>query len=79
MLECGHNGLSSREADLDTRETALVVDRKSLGDLRAEVLTCELSAELKAIQLTFCEKELVDKEKRLAEMQPQELAAARKR
>jgi hypothetical protein len=79
MLECGHNGLSSREADLDTCETALVVDRKSLEDLRAEVLTCELSAELKAIQLTFCEKELADKEKRLAEMQPQELAAARKR
>jgi hypothetical protein len=43
------------------------VDRKRLGDLRAKVLACELTAELKANHLAFREKELVDKEKRLAE------------
>jgi hypothetical protein len=42
------------------------VDRKSLGDLRAKVLACELTAELKANHLAFRE-ELADKEKRLAE------------
>jgi hypothetical protein len=78
-LERGWNELLSHEVDLNTRETALEANQKSLGDLCAEVLARELSVELKASQLAFREKELADKEKRLAEMQPQELAAARKR
>jgi hypothetical protein len=78
-LERGHSELSSLEADLNTRETALEADQRSLGDLRTEVLARELSTQLKASQLAFWEKELADKEKRLAEMQVQELVAARKR
>jgi hypothetical protein len=78
MLECGRSDLSSREADLDTHETALAADRKSLGDLSADVLARELSTKLKVSQLAFREKELADKEKRLAETQPQELVATHK-
>jgi hypothetical protein len=43
--------LSSHEANLDTRKTALEVDQKSLGDLHAEVLAHELTAELKTSHL----------------------------
>jgi hypothetical protein len=78
-LERGRNELLSHEVNLNTRETALEANQKSLGDFCAEVLARELSAELKASQLAFQEKELADKEKQLAETQPQELAAARKR
>jgi hypothetical protein len=77
-LEFGCSEVSSHEADLNIREITLEADRTSLGDLCTEVLACELSAELEASQLAF-RKELVDKEKRLAETQPQELAIARKR
>jgi hypothetical protein len=77
-LERERNELSSHEAGLNTRETTLEADQKSLGDLRVEVLARELIAELKANHLAFREKELADMEKRLAETQPQELATARK-
>jgi hypothetical protein len=70
MLERRRSEVSSREADLDTCETALEVDRKSLGDLRAEVLTNELAADIKANHLTFRERELADKEKQLVVMPP---------
>jgi hypothetical protein len=79
MLERGHNELSSCEANLDTHKTSLEADRKSLGDLCIEVLTRELAADLKANHLAFRERELADKEKQLATMQPQELAATQKR
>jgi hypothetical protein len=79
MLERRRSEVSSREADLDTCETALEVDRKSLGDLRVEVLLNELAADIKANHLTFRERELADKEKQLAVMPPQELAATQKR
>jgi hypothetical protein len=63
MLDRGRSKLSSCEADLDTRDTALEVDRKSLGNLCVEVLACELTADLKANHLAFKEKELIDREK----------------
>jgi hypothetical protein len=78
-LELGCSELSSHKANLNTRETTLEADRTSLGDLCIEVLACELSAELEASQLAFRDKELTEKEKRLAETQPQELAIACKR
>jgi hypothetical protein len=79
MLERRHNELSSHETDLDTHETTLEVDRRSLGDLRAEVLARKLTADLKANHLAFREKELADRDKQLAMTQPQELVSARKR
>jgi hypothetical protein len=79
MLERGCNELSSCEADLNTYETALEADRKSLGDLRVEVLACQHVIELKANHLAFREKELANMEKRLAERQPQELATTHKK
>jgi hypothetical protein len=45
--------LSSHEANLNTHETTLEVDRKSLGDLRVEVLARELTAELKENHLAL--------------------------
>jgi hypothetical protein len=52
-LEHERSELSSHEADLNTRETAIEVDRKSLVELHAEVLACELTAELKANHLAL--------------------------
>jgi hypothetical protein len=49
--ECSE--LSSHEANLNTHETTLEVDRKSLGDLRAEVLARKLTAELKENHLAL--------------------------
>jgi hypothetical protein len=70
MLECGRSELSSHEANLDTQETTLEVDRKSLGDLRMEVLAHAFATDLEANHLAFREKELADKEKQLAVTQP---------
>jgi hypothetical protein len=78
-LECELGELSSCDADLDTRETALEVDRKSLEDLRTEVLARELAVELKENNLNFRERELAGKEKWLAKRKPQVLADACKR
>jgi hypothetical protein len=78
-LERGRSELSSREADLDTYETTVEVDWKSLGDLRVEVLVHELATNLKANHLAFREKELADREKQLAVMHPRELTATQKR
>jgi hypothetical protein len=55
MLVCGRSELSSREANLDTRETTLEVDRRSLGDLHVNILAHELTVDR--------EKELADMEK----------------
>jgi hypothetical protein len=85
LLEHGRSELLSHEADVNTHEIALGADRKSLGDLRADILARELTAKLKANHLAFREeladreKKLADKEKWLAERKPQELATARKR
>jgi hypothetical protein len=81
MLERGRNELSSHEADVNTRETALEVGQKNPGDLRVEVLASELTTNLKANHLAFREKELelADREKQLAVTQPRELAATCKR
>jgi hypothetical protein len=62
-FEHEHGELSSREADLDTREATLEEDRKSLGDMRVGVLAYELVAELKESSLKFRERELADKQK----------------
>jgi hypothetical protein len=52
-LECGRSELLFCEANLNTRETALEADQKSLGDLHVEVLAHELSVKIKASQLAF--------------------------
>jgi hypothetical protein len=46
---------ASHEANLDTRETTLEVDRRSLGDLHVNILAHELTVDR--------EKELADMEK----------------
>jgi hypothetical protein len=85
LLEHGCSELLSHEVDLNTHKIALGADRKSLGDLHADILARELAAKLKANHLAFREeladreKKLADKEKWLAERKPQELATARKR
>jgi transcriptional/translational regulatory protein YebC/TACO1 len=79
MLDRGLSELSSREADLGNHGTALEANRKSLGDMHAEVLTYKLTTDLKANHLAFKEKELADMEKQLAMVQPRELPAAWKR
>jgi hypothetical protein len=62
-LEREHGELSSCEADLNTREAVLEMDRKSLEDLRTEVLARELAAEFMENNQNFRERELADKEK----------------
>jgi hypothetical protein len=79
MLERGRDELLSREADLNTREATLEAEQNRMRELLMDLLARELAANLQANHLAFREKKLVDKEKRLAEKQLQELATACKR
>jgi hypothetical protein len=79
MLERGRDELLSREADLNTREATLEAEQNRMRELLMDLLARELTANLQANHLAFREKKLVDKEKRLAEKQLQELATACKR
>jgi hypothetical protein len=69
----------SHEADLNTLEATLEAEQNRMRELRTDLLARELAANLQANHLAFREKELADKEKRLAEKQLQELVVVRKR
>jgi hypothetical protein len=46
MLEHGRNELSSREADLNTREATLEVEQQRMRELRASLLARKLDVDL---------------------------------
>jgi hypothetical protein len=85
-LECELEALASHEADLNSREATLAVERKGLEDTHGGVLARELTAYIRDVRLNSKveeladrEKRLAEKEKQLAESQLQELATARSR
>jgi hypothetical protein len=57
-LECGHTELSSREADLNTRDTTLEANQKRMGELCMSLLAYKLAADLQENNLAFRGKEL---------------------
>jgi hypothetical protein len=75
-LERELTGLAMHESNLESRETTLAAEQKDFEDARASVLACELAADVRESALDTRATELADMEKRLAEHQMQELAAA---
>jgi hypothetical protein len=59
--------VTSREAGLDSCETALVEERKKLEETRLMVSDRELAANIRHSRLDTREVELADRERRLAE------------
>jgi hypothetical protein len=57
-LECGRTELSSREADLTTRDTTLEANQKRMGELCMSLLAYKLAADLQENNLAFRGKEL---------------------
>jgi hypothetical protein len=67
-LEHELKGVTSHEASLDTREAALVEERKNLEETRLIVCNCELTTDIRHARLDTREAGLVDRERWLAEV-----------
>jgi hypothetical protein len=72
-------GLATHESSQESREAALAVKQKDFDDVRTFVLARELAADVRDNALDTRATEVADRERRLAEQQMQELAAAQKR
>jgi hypothetical protein len=68
----------THESSLESHEVALAVEQKDFEDARASVLAHELAADVREDALDTRVVEVVDRERRLAEQQMQELATAQK-
>jgi uncharacterized protein (DUF3084 family) len=71
--------LTTHESDLSSRATTLAMEWKDLEETRAGVLARELTSDIRDVRLNSKDEELADREKRLAEMQLQELATTHRR
>jgi uncharacterized protein (DUF3084 family) len=71
--------LVTRESDLSHRNATLAVKQKDLEETCTGMLARELTIDIRDVRLNSREEELVDREKRLAERQLQELATSRRR
>jgi hypothetical protein len=71
-------GLAMHESSLESHEATLAAEQKDFEDARASVLACEFAADVRESALDTRAVEVADREKRLAEHQMQELAAAQK-
>jgi hypothetical protein len=72
-------GLATHESSLESREAALMAEQKDFEDVHASVLACKLAADVRENALDTRATEVVDRERRLAKQQMQEMAAAQKR
>jgi hypothetical protein len=72
-------GLATHGSSLESHEATLAAEQKDFEDARASILACELTADVRKSALDTRVAEMIDREKRLAEQQMQELATAQKR
>jgi hypothetical protein len=68
----------THESSLESHEVALAAEQKDFEDARASVLAHELAADVREDALDTRVVEVVDRERRLAEQQMQELATSQK-
>jgi hypothetical protein len=72
-------GLATHGSSLESHEATLAAEQKDFEDARASILARELTADVRKSALDTRAAKMIDREKRLAEQQMQELAAAQKR
>jgi uncharacterized protein (DUF3084 family) len=68
-----------RESNLESRKATLTAKHKGFEDAHASVLARELAVDVRESALDTRTTEVENRDKRLAEQQMQELAAAQKR
>jgi hypothetical protein len=71
--------ITTHESDLSSHATTLAMEWKDLEETRAGVLARELTSDIRDVRLNSKDEELADREKRLVEMQLQELATTHRR
>jgi hypothetical protein len=78
-LGCELEAIITCESNLNSHEATLEMEQKALEDSRLTVVSRGVAADVRETDLDTRAVELVEREKRLAERQMQELATSQKR